>query len=133
MLRWILLGAILLVAVLAAVSLFAAEGKEVVLLTTLADDGSKRTTRIWIADTPQGTLIEAANPERPFLAHLRARPSVEIKRGDRALRCTARELPNPQGHETIRNALREKYGWADWWIGHLDDMSHSIAIRLECQ
>jgi len=133
MLRWILLGAILLVAALAAITLFAAEGREVVLLTTLAEDGGKRTTRIWVADTPQGTLIEAANPERPFLAHVRARPSVELQRGSRTMQCTATELPNPQGHETIRNALREKYGWADWWVGHLDDMSRSIAIKLDCK
>lgn len=133
MLRWILLGAILLLTALAVVSLFAAEGKEVVLLTTLADDGSKRTTRIWVADTPQGTLIEAANPERPFLAHLRVRPSVELQRGDRTLQCTATELPNPQGHDTVRAALRQKYGWGDWWVGYLDDMSRSIAIRLDCK
>lgn len=132
MLRWILLGAILLVAVVAAVSLLAAEGKEVVLLTTIADDGSERTTRIWIADTPQGTLIEAAHPDRPFLAHLRARPQVEVVRGGRVSQCTAKELPNPQGHEAVRHALREKYGWADRWIGYLDDLSHSIAVKLEC-
>ncbi|MCK6554290.1 hypothetical protein L6Q96_06840 [Candidatus Binatia bacterium] len=133
MLRWALLAAILLVAVVAAVSLLAAEAKEVVLLATVADDGSKRTTRIWIADTPQGTLIEAAHPDRPFLAHLRARPQVELTRGDRVVQCTAAELPNPQGHEAVRRAFREKYGWADRWIGYLDDLSHSIAIRLQCR
>jgi len=46
-------------------------------------------------------------------------------------RYRAEPQPNPEGHERIRRLLAEKYGWADWWVGLLQDTSGSIAIRLE--
>jgi hypothetical protein len=27
--------------------------------------------------------------------------------------------------------LAEKYGWADWWVGLLQDTSQSVAVKLE--
>ncbi len=38
--------------------------------------------------------------------------------------------PGAAGHRLIRSLLREKYGWADVWVGLIQDTSQSIAVRL---
>jgi hypothetical protein len=98
-------------------TLSALEGVEVVVLRTGAAAAARK-TRTWIADEGTAALVEAANPERPFLRDLRA--------------CRADILPNPGGHERIRGLLRARYGWADWWVGLLTDTSASVAVRLDC-
>jgi hypothetical protein len=128
-----LASGLLLVAALAfgAVTLFALEGREVVIVHTRAADGTERQTRTWIADRDGDAWIEAATPERPFYQQLLAQPEVEIERGGVERRYRAVPVPNPQGHVDIRTQLAEKYGWADAWIGLLTDTSDSIEIRLE--
>ena len=53
------------------VTLVALEGREVVVIETVDDAGAPRRTRTWIADVAGATWIEAATPERPFVADLR--------------------------------------------------------------
>ena len=128
----------ILVALAAALTTFAAvtavalESKEVVTIRTLDADGRARDTRTWIADDGGFAWVEAANPERPFLRQLEARPDVELVRAGRTRRCRAEALPNPAGHSRIRQMLAVRYGWADCWIGMLTDTSQSIAVRLAC-
>jgi hypothetical protein len=118
---------------LGGTTLLALEGNEVVVLRTMDASGSPHRTRTWIVDADGFAWIEAANPERPFLDDLRARPQVELERGDGVRRCDAMVLPNPDGHTRIRRLLADKYGWADDWIGVLADTSQSVAIRLACR
>lgn len=120
------------IVLLIAITLFALEGREVVVLRTFTANGGRRETRTWIADTDGTVLIEAASPERPFLQDIQQRPDVELQRGGTQLRCHATPLPNPQGHDLIRRLLLQKYGWADRWVARLTDTSRSVAIRLEC-
>jgi hypothetical protein len=117
--------------VFAGVTLYALEGHEVVVVHTQAPDGSRRDTRTWIADDGAGVLIEAAFAERPFLQDLLVNPDVEVERGATIFRFRATPMPNPDGHVRIRALLAEKYGWADWWVGLLQDTSQSLAVRLE--
>lgn len=125
-------GTMLLVALgFAAITLYALEGHEVVVLRTRAADGSPRDTRTWVADADGAVWIEAAFADRPFFQQLLSNPDVEVERGGSVRRYRAAPLPNPDGHERIRALLAEKYGWADWWVGLLTDTSGSIAIRLE--
>ena len=128
-------GAALLLGALAfgAVTLYALEGHEVVVLRTRAADGAWRATRTWVADDDGAAWIEAAVAERPFFQQLLADPNVELDRGGRVQRYRAEPQPNPEGHERIRKLLAQKYGWADRWVGLLQDTSGSIAIRLEPQ
>jgi hypothetical protein len=127
-----LLGAVALAAAaFGAVTLVALEGVEVVQLRTAAPDGSVRTTRTWVADDEGATWIEAANPERPFLLDLQARPEVSLVRGGVVQRLRAVPVPGDAPHRRIRALLRAKYGWADAWVGLLADTSRSVAVRLE--
>lgn len=116
----------------AVVTLAALEGGEVVVLRTFDERRAARETRTWVADEEGAALIEAANPERPFLLNIRKNPEIEMQRAGAVHRCHAVPLPNPDGHQRIRRLLAGKYGWADRWIGLLTDTTGSLAIRLEC-
>jgi hypothetical protein len=115
----------------AGVTLYALEGREVVVLRTRTPDGSTRETRTWVADDGGSVLIEAAFEERPFVQDLLVYPEVELVRDATMRRFRATPMPNPGGHVRIRALLAEKYGWADWWVGLLQDTSQSLAVRLE--
>ncbi|HLY39307.1 MAG TPA: hypothetical protein VKU61_14780 [Candidatus Binatia bacterium] len=114
------------------VTLVALEPREVVVVRTVDDAGERRDTRTWIADDAGFAWIEAANPERPFLRHLTARPDIELIRAGHVRRCRAQAMPNPDGHARVRELLARRYGWADCWIGMLTDTSRSVAVRLAC-
>ena len=125
-------GTLLAVAlVFGAVTLYALEGREVVVLRTLAPDRSTRETRTWVADEGGAVWLEAAVAERPFFRHLLTNPVVDLERRGTVRRYRATAVPNPDGHVHIRALLAQKYGWADWWVGLLTDTSESVAVRLE--
>jgi len=131
MLPRILLCALLLAGAFAVTTLYALEGREVVVVRTRGDDGEVRETRTWIADDGGYAWIETANLERPFYRDILARPDIEVVRGDSTQAFRAVPLPPPEGHPLIRGLLAQKYGWADWWIGLVADTSSSTAIRLD--
>jgi hypothetical protein len=120
-------------ATFALVTWLALEGPEVVVLRTLDEHGAVRETRTWIAEEDGALWIEAANPARPFLRDLSARPDAGLVRGDHVLRCRAVAEPNPEGHARIRRLLGARYGWADRWIDMLTDTNESVAVRLTCE
>jgi hypothetical protein len=112
-------------------TLYALEGREVVVLRTRTADGAVRETRTWVADDAGAVWIEAAVPERPFFQQLLAIPEVDVVRNGTTHSYRAAPVPNPDGHVRIRALLAQKYGWADWWVGLLTDTSQSTAVRLE--
>jgi hypothetical protein len=122
---------------LAAVALFgivtwrALEGREVALLRTRTPAGGSEETRVWVADEAGRIYLEAATPERGWYRSLHAHPEVELVRGGVVRRYRAVPEPGAEGHARIRALLRRKYGWADWWVGLLQDTSDSIAVRLD--
>ena len=115
-----------------AITLVALEGREVVVVETTDASGMPRRTRTWIADDAGAALVEAANPERPFLVDLRRSPGLVLERGGARFVCRAEILPNPDGHERIRRLLSTRYGWADRWIGMVADTHASLGVRLDC-
>ena len=111
---------------------YALEGRDVAVLRTRRADGSLQETHVWIADDAGRLSIESATAERSWYRNLLARPEVELRRRDGSLgRYRASPEPGEAGHQWIRALLREKYGWADAWVGMLQDTSHSILVRLE--
>lgn len=117
-------------ALFAGVTLFALEGVEVARLHTRAEDGSTRVTRVWVADDSEGVWVESASAERPFFLDLLRDPRLELERPSGRFAMRAEVLPNPEGHRRIRRLLLAKYGWADRWIGLLQDTSASVGLRL---
>ena len=118
--------------VLGVVTIAALEGHDVVVLETTTAGGAPRRTRTWIAEDRDGTWIEAASPSRPFVADIRRVPTVVVEANGVRRTCTAEIVPNPAGHDRVRRLLRERYGWADRWIGMLTDTHASLGVRLSC-
>ncbi len=126
----IVAGLAAVVVAFAGITLLALEGREVVVLHTRTAAGDWRTTRVWVADDQGTPLIEVAEPERAFYQDLLEHPEVRLERSGVLHPYRVEVLPQPDGHRLIRAKLREKYGWADVWIGLLADTTHSLAIRL---
>jgi len=115
-----------------AVTWWALESGEVVVLRTYDADGAVHESRVWLAADESGVLwIEAANPERNWYRELQLRPEVELVRDGIPERRRAVPVPGPEGHATVRRLLAARYGLRDWWIGLLADTSRSVGIRLE--
>jgi hypothetical protein len=114
----------------AATTLVALEGREVVLLRTFASNADVHEARVWVADDRGVTWIEVADAGKEFYRRMLADPHVEVVRGGTAARYHAEPDLSRAAHDRIRNLLRKKYGWADWWVGLLVDTSGSIAVRL---
>jgi hypothetical protein len=130
--RRLALAIALAVVALGVVTLVALEGREVVVVVTTDASGKSRRTRTWIADDDGVPIVEAANPERPFLVDLRRAPDLVLERGGARFACRAEILPNPEGHERVRRLLAFRYGWADRWIGLVADTDASLGVRLDC-
>lgn len=130
MMRRLVWVAVAATVVFVVVTVWALESEDVVVLRTRAGDGAIAETRVWVADGDGFAWIEAATPERGWYRELQADPSVELVRGGATTAYEATGLPGPDGHARIRGMLRAKYGWADVWVGLLQDTSQSIAVRL---
>jgi len=124
--------AVVLIATLAflAPTLVALEGQEVVQIRTTTPDGTPRVTRAWIADEGGAAWLEAATPERGWYQDLQRDPRFELVRDGVARPVLAAPEPGAAGHAHVRRLLHEKYGWADTWVGWLQDTSRSIAVKV---
>ncbi len=125
------LGLALVVVGFALVTAVALEAQEVVVLHTVAGDGAGEATRMWIAEADGALWVEAATPERAWYRSLLTRPVATLERGGAFACVRATPEPGAEGHERIRTLLRRRYGWADAWVGLLQDTSASIAVRLD--
>jgi hypothetical protein len=115
---------------LAATTLVALEGEEVVVLRTFDDAGSIDDARVWVADADGDTWIEVADARKEFYRRMLANPDVEVVRNGETARYRAVPDPSRAAHDRVRMLLAKKYGLADRWIGLLVDTSGSIAVRL---
>ena len=128
----VVFGAFALLAALLGITVFALEASDVATVTTGAEDGNPRTTRVWTAQSGNQTWLEAGTPDNPWYHDIQRDPQLTLDRGDGKAPTAYRALPIPgvEAHDRIRALLREKYGWRDWWIGQVFDTSNSVAVRL---
>ena len=129
---WGMLGGVALIAVaFGALTWAALEMQEVVVIRTEGADGTRRETRIWIADEGGFWWLEAASAESPWYRDVLVNPGVEIVRGARTVQARVTPEPGEDGHRKIRRLFRQKYGLADVWVGLIQDGSGSILVRAE--
>ena len=118
-------------ATLAAVTLAALEGGEVVVISTHGAGNAVRRTRVWIATDGESDWLEANNPSTPWYLDVVANDALTVERGGTTERYRARPLATADGHARIRALMSAKYGWADRWVGWLFSEPESVAVRLE--
>ena len=114
----------------AGVTWAALEASGVAVLETRAADGTTRRTRVWFAEHDGAIWLEAATPEREWLHDVQRSPHATLQRGSEVESLEALPSTEIGSHETIRDLLRTRYGWRDWWVGLLQDTSQSVAVRL---
>jgi hypothetical protein len=130
-LRYIMLVCVGIATLFGGITWLALEGNDVVRLHTRRADGGVRVTRVWITEGPDEAWVEAATPQRPFYIDLLKEPRVEVERRGHRRAFVAESVANPEGHLRVRALLGAKYGWADAWIGLLQDTSASVGVRLK--
>jgi hypothetical protein len=113
------------------VTWLALESQEVAVLHTRSADGQPRSTRVWLAREGGDLWLEAATAERGWYGDLLADADVELEVAGARQLLRAHAVPGREAHLEIRRRLREKYGWADAWVGLVQDTSQSVAVRLE--
>jgi reactive intermediate/imine deaminase len=126
-----MLGSLLALGVaLAAFTWWTLEAGDVAVLVTKRPGGGARETHVWWAADGDALQLEAATPERAWLAEALAAGEVELERGGRRERFRVERSDGPEARARIRALLREKYGLRDAWVGLLQDTSRSVAVRL---
>jgi hypothetical protein len=125
-----MLGIVVSVVLLAlAIEVIAAEDGEVVVLRTLDESGAPIETRLWIVDHEGQPFLRAGNEGAGWFGRLRAKPEVEVVRGEETL--LVRAVPEPAARERVNALMAEKYGWADAYIGAIFSRDDSVPVRLE--
>lgn len=112
-----------------ALEIVAAESGEVVVLRTSDAAGATKETRLWIVEDGSHRWLRSGSPQAGWFVLLRQNPDVEIVRGEETLR--VRAVPEVGARERINGLMREKYGWADAYIGALFGRDDAIPIRLD--
>lgn len=125
-----MLGLFALPLAFAALTLFALEAGDVAVLITQRPGDSVRETHVWWAEDAGTLQIEAATPERAWLAEALAAGEIEVERDGRRERFRVERIDSAGAHDRVRSLLRAKYGWRDAWVGLLQDTSRSLAVRL---
>ncbi len=124
-----MLGGILgLLLVVGVAQFVASESGEVVVLTTTDAAGASHQTRVWVVDHAGTTWLRAGAEMQAWYGRLLKQPEVEVERGENRQRYTA--VPRPGNRELINDLMRDKYGWADQFIGVLFGRDDAIPIRL---
>ena len=114
----------------ALVTLLALEAGGVAVLRTERPDHSVRETHVWWVEHEGALWVEAATPERAWLAEALAAGVVDVERDGVREHMRVERASGADAHARVRALLREKYGLRDWWVGRLQDTSRSLAVLL---
>ena len=101
-----------------AFTLWTLESSEVAVLVTRRADATP--THVWWAEHAGAIWLEAATPQREWLADALLRPDVELVRAGQRAAYRAERVGDGAGHTRVRSLLREKYGFT----------LRSVAVRL---
>ena len=104
---------------------------EVVTLVTRGGNGKTYETQLWVIEADSELFLRASSGRSDWLARLRARPEVELQRGEETHSYRARPLGDAAILARVNRAMAEKYGLSDRLLAKLVDPSSSVAVRLE--
>ncbi|MEM7098995.1 MAG: hypothetical protein AAF541_12110 [Pseudomonadota bacterium] len=94
------------------------------------DNQAVRKTHIWFVEHENRVFLEAGNPNNPWVKDLEAGSTLILRSADHE--ATYRYVLHRQGrHREIRQLMRQKYGWRDWWVSLWFDTTQSYLIEAE--
>ena len=93
-------------------------GHEVVVVHEPTPSGKIHKARLWIVDDGGVSWIHPGNANaRWWVQHMNANSTVEVERG--GLTRTYRASGDPAADPNVHRLMRQKYGFADWWVRYL--------------
>ena len=119
----------LLVGILATTYAALELGDVVVVETLAVIEDEPRYTRVWYVQDGNKLLLEAGNPENAWVEDLASLNEIRLLGGglDGRYEFTHHGMGS---HAAIRQLMRRKYGWRDWWVSLLFDTQESVMIEL---
>jgi hypothetical protein len=124
------IGLGLLLLAIGSITWWALESGDVAIIETRRSDGSVRETRVWWFEASGQLWLEAGSPSNGWFEDVSANPHIVIRRDGPPEEYVAVIVPEITHHAWVRSAIRERYGFRDWWINRLIDTSQSAAVRL---
>jgi hypothetical protein len=125
----IAVGLLVVVLTIGALEIVAAESGEVVVLRTTDAAGVPHETRLWVVDDGSHSWLRSGSPAAGWFVLLQERPDAEVVRGEETIAVHA--VPEVGARSRINDLMRQKYGWADAYIGTLFGRDDAIPIRLD--
>ena len=116
------------------VTLVALESGDVLVIETIdasADPTATepRRTHIWYVEEDGQLVLEAGNPENPWVRDIAKEPNVRIS-GDSVTGTYSLVVDQSElAQNRIRKLMRQKYGWRDVWVSTLFDVSGSQLVN----
>lgn len=118
-----------LVLALFVLQLVASESGEVVVLTTLDAAAEPHETRLWVVDHEGRAWLRAGAEVQAWYQRLLERPEVSVERDGES--ADYRAVAVVEARPEINRLMREKYAWADRFIGFLFGRDDAVPIRLD--
>ena len=122
-------GLIALVLGVVGLEVIASEQGEVVVLTTFDSSGEPHSTRVWVVDLEGHAWLRSGAPTSAWFARIKDNPLVRVERDGNQFTATANTMIDRRGD--INAAMRDKYGWADQYIGFLFGRDDAVPLRLD--
>ena len=104
-------------------------GGVVTVTTSIPETQEVRETHIWFIVKGDVVLLEAGSLNNPWVTDLASTGTLHLGGEGLDGEYSFSKMP-VASHSMIRQEMRLKYGWRDWWISMLFDTSESYAIEL---
>jgi len=114
----------------AGVTWWALEASGVAIVLMQAAPGQTRSTPVWFAERDGSLWLEAGSPENPWYRDVLHEPRLDLVVAGHRRTWIAEPVDEPQRRQSLRRALRAKYGLRDGWVGLFVDASRSVPVRL---
>ena len=122
---------VFLLPVLGAISIYAAHNYvgEVVVLHTTDNSGRSYETKLWVLEDGHQLWVRSERPTSPWLDRVVRNPSVNLERNLNLKEYRATPLSHRR--DRINSLMAERYHWADWLLGFVEDREDAIPVRLD--
>lgn len=102
-------------------------GREVVVVHEPTPSGVVRKARLWIVDDGGHSWIHPGNANAQWwVQHMDANSTVEVERGGQTR--TYRASGDPAADPKVHRLMRQKYGFADWWVRYLSGSDREAGL-----
>ena len=113
------------------ITYIALESGNVIEVETRDFEGqTPRVTNIWYVQSEDGILLEGGHPDNPWVRDLAQIKTIRIRGSGIDGEYRFKLITHQAAHEEIRERMREKYGWRDWWISCTFNVKNSLMIQI---